>query len=200
MTALTATPEFCYYIGNSMRRVFQAGDRLYLEFRPLSEIRVGDIVCFVNPDSKVNVVHRVIKVLPDGLVTCGDNNAKPDPQIVDATNYLGLVVRCLRQNRQIPVRNCLSGRVQFWLNRCRRNFRRAAGWGLRWLSAGGAPLWFLRGCFGTLILRKFAQEQMCFSSRGRLLAVKKNDWQKWKISGIYKLIFSSKWLEDKFHE
>ena len=200
MTALTATPESCYYMGNSMRRVFQVGDKLYLEARPLPEIRVGDIVCFVNPVSQVNVVHRVVKVLPEGVVTWGDNNDQPDPGLVDASNYLGIVVKYSHLGQEKYVRNGLSGKRQFRLNRIRRKCREMAGKLFRLLCGGWAPLWFLRGWFGPLTVKEFAHGKMCFAAGETLVAVRKKDQQKWQIPGIKKLFFSSQWLENKFHE
>jgi signal peptidase I len=94
-----------------MLAVFRPGDYLILEPADLNLIRRGDVIVFNSPDAEA-IVHRVIAVLPEGLGTCGDNNAWPDRELVDAHNLMGRVIALERGGRRIPVHGGEAGLQQ----------------------------------------------------------------------------------------
>lgn len=80
------------YTGNSMHPVFKPGQLLYV--RPiLDEPCVGDIIVFFDPQSKIHVVHRVIKVENGQIHTRGDNNPSEDQNTVNPKDIIGVVVK-----------------------------------------------------------------------------------------------------------
>lgn len=59
----------------SMEPTFYKGDLLVLQGIDPNELKVGDIIVFSYPGGSTPVVHRIIKINPDGTFqTKGDNN------------------------------------------------------------------------------------------------------------------------------
>lgn len=63
--------------GRSMEPTFQAGDLIILTARP--KHKVGDIVAYLDPQMKANIIHRIIKYEDGHYVLKGDNNSWVDP-------------------------------------------------------------------------------------------------------------------------
>ena len=82
------------YAGGSMLGTFRLGDRLTIEPVSFADVFLGDVIAFPDPigDDRTGVlVHRVVAILPRGLITRGDNNVRVDTSIVTAENLLGKV-------------------------------------------------------------------------------------------------------------
>ncbi len=77
--------------GISMRPTIIAGDILILDKPDLSFIKEGDIVAYRSNDNAI-VVHRVVEVRADYLITKGDNNMSNDKGNVNEDNYVGRVI------------------------------------------------------------------------------------------------------------
>lgn len=129
-----------FYRGRSMLAVLRPGDFLFAQPATIDRVRPGDVVTFGSRREGREddvVVHRVIAVRPDGLVTRGDTNRRPDRELVTPGNLLGRVVARERNGRRVPV---LGGRPGLWLARFlptgRRVWRRLRQ---RLLSLGRAP-------------------------------------------------------------
>jgi signal peptidase I len=60
-------------VGNSMRPTLRALDVVTISSK-IQKIRPGDIIVFPSPKNNQKVVHRVISIVPQGMVTRGDNN------------------------------------------------------------------------------------------------------------------------------
>jgi hypothetical protein len=91
-----------FYRGRSMLGTFLPGDYLTMEFVSIREIRPGDVVIFrvLDEDGEPNdLVHRVIAISPEGLVTQGDNNFHPDHAPVTEENLLGRVTQAERDGK-----------------------------------------------------------------------------------------------------
>ena len=94
-----------------MEGTFRFGDGLIIEPVPLKDVRPGDIVVYRRSDhdgAEGDLVHRVISVRPEGLVTQGDNNYRPDNTLVNEGNLKGRVRYAERNGRRIPVSNGLT--------------------------------------------------------------------------------------------
>ena len=114
-SALGSSPVYVV-VSKSMVPTLQIGDLVITESVAYSNIHVGQVIVFVNPDSEgtcpnpygLTVVHRVVAVTPSGLITQGDDrttNPRPDepdswppvpPEcvkgvVVLAVPYLGLI-------------------------------------------------------------------------------------------------------------
>lgn len=104
--------KFFIYNGPSMAPLFKPGDLLCVQKSVLGNIRLGDIV-IINWESDKNniqyVVHRVISLKQEHLITQGDNNLKPDPQAVTSENLVGLVTSFGRQNHVYSVKGGTIG-------------------------------------------------------------------------------------------
>ena len=87
-----------FYHGNSMLSILRPGDYLIIEPTSIAAIHPGDVVVYqgVNRSGEPDdVVHRVVAVTPDGLVTRGDNNPQVDDALVTQDNLLGRVTHVM---------------------------------------------------------------------------------------------------------
>lgn len=137
-----------FYHGNSMLSIFRPGDYLIIEPANIAAIRPGDVVVYqgVNRSGESDdVVHRVVAVTPDGLVTRGDNNPHADDALVTQDNLLGRVTHVERGGRAHPVPGGWGGllrartlRVWARVRRCGWQMVRLMGrWPYRLLRKSG---------------------------------------------------------------
>ena len=87
--------------GTSMLPTLEGGDLLVVQSVPINQIHVGDIIvygglCSVGAES---VVHRVVNITAQGLITKGDNNQQTD-------QFYGIAVSPITPQ-------CLEGKVVF---------------------------------------------------------------------------------------
>jgi len=112
-----------YYQGHSMAGAFRPGDYLTVEPAPLAAIRPGDVVVYQGyslAGEPADVVHRVVAVTADGLVTRGDNNPQVDNDLVTQDILLGRVTRLERGGRVHRVGTGRAGVFQLWARRAWR--------------------------------------------------------------------------------
>ncbi|MBW2038911.1 MAG: hypothetical protein JRI46_04830 [Deltaproteobacteria bacterium] len=96
-----------FYRGRSMGGTFCLGDCLRVAPVSLIDVRLGDVVMYrgTNHQGEADeLVHRVLAVVPGGLVTRGDNNPCADTTLVTADNLLGRVTHIERDGKMLPVR------------------------------------------------------------------------------------------------
>jgi hypothetical protein len=129
-----------------MAGIFRPGDYLIIVPVSLESVQAGDVIVFDGLDAAGEpdvIVHRVVDVLPEGLVTRGDNNSRLDPAPVTMDNLLGRVTHFERGDKRHRVRGGWWGLQRVRLNR---------GW--RWAvrrsrlvaaSLGRQPYGWLRG-------------------------------------------------------
>jgi len=111
-SALGASPVYVVVSG-SMIPTLEIGDLVIAQSVPYSSIHVGQVIIYARPDSLggcagENIVHRVVAITSQGLITQGDNrktNPNPDEPydwppvpaacvkgvVVLAVPYLGLI-------------------------------------------------------------------------------------------------------------
>ena len=79
-------------------------DRDLMVIEPCAEgrCRKYDVVLYKRNDQYI--LHRILKVLPEGYMICGDHNWKKDP-IVREEQILGRMVSFVRDGREISVKN-----------------------------------------------------------------------------------------------
>lgn len=108
-------PEYLYYSGISMRGTFRLGDRLAVVVVPMADLRRGDVVVFRRPTGEGHdsdqVVHRVMSVVPGGLILRGDFNPAADLAVVLEDALIGRVMYAERGGRRRAVWN---GRPGLW--------------------------------------------------------------------------------------
>ena len=106
----TAKSEFSTCNGPSMNATLKPGDGLKLyTYGDRAEIRVGDVIVYPHPFGTVDVVHRIIKIRHDGVITRGDNNNKIDPYTVRFDDIIGKVIAAKRRDRLIPIKGGKTG-------------------------------------------------------------------------------------------
>ena len=85
------------YTGGSMAKVFQFGDTLIFKNSELHRIKPGDVLIykdFGRTRDGVEIVHRVRKIFPKGMLMQGDNNPYPDTRLATAKNTTRMNAVC----------------------------------------------------------------------------------------------------------
>jgi hypothetical protein len=119
---------FCAYTGNSMSPTLDPSD--LLEVRPGGERfpQLGDVVLCVPPGGKRAVVHRVVRMGPDGIATRGDNNAVEDAWRLGEEDIAGRIVAAWRGERRRTIAGGRAGRRWArWVRATRSLDRMASG-------------------------------------------------------------------------
>ncbi len=173
------------YRGNSMRMVFCPGDYLLPEAVDFSVLKPGDVICFCSGNGR-HVVHRIIRRTPEGLITMGDNNPRPDKEIVTPAMGPVRIVGADRNGRRIAVTRGLRGMVSFGWHRFRIRIRRAAGWGMKPILERFSVFFQKRKldevCF---------HGELCYFKEKRLIAKRSQTGQvqyvKWYYRGLYRI-------------
>jgi signal peptidase I len=95
-----------FYRGDSMRGTFHLGDRLLIEPVLFADIQLGDVIVYRGTNGQGNaeeVVHRVVAITEDGLITRGDNNRRHDFSPVQRDQIIGKVVEMENGGRKQAV-------------------------------------------------------------------------------------------------
>ncbi len=139
-----------FYHGRSMGGTFCPGDCLILEPVSIADIHPGDVVVYRSPNRQGDadeLVHRIVAVVPGGLVARGDNNPCTDTTLVTANNLLGRVMHVERSGKTRPVRGGRLGLLRAWLLHARLPtwgfIKRVGRRPYRWLRESGlvSHLW-----------------------------------------------------------
>ena len=111
------------YNGASMNPTFRAGSILYV--RPQArELAVGDVIVYSDSDTKDNIVHRVVAVRGEQVITRGDHNPANDLSPVQSAQILGKVERLHDGVTDRVVRGGQMGLWQVQFRRVLRSFGR----------------------------------------------------------------------------
>jgi len=103
-------PDFNTCAGPSMYPTIKTGDAFKLDKKiTYSDYRIGDIIVYPHPKKPIDVVHRIIKVKADGVITRGDNNNLIDPYTIKFGDIKGRVAYIKRGSREIKVSNGIRG-------------------------------------------------------------------------------------------
>ena len=118
-------PHLVVYTGPSMNPTLAEPDLLEVVPFDGRPVRRGDVVCFEQPGSGREVVHRVVEVGGDGIRTRGDNGPSVDPWILSAGEILGRVVAAQRGQGRRAVAGGTRGVLRGLACRAGRLLRRA---------------------------------------------------------------------------
>jgi len=94
------------YIGESMKPLFKTGDLVLL--KDCNKPKVGDVIVFLKQDSKEKIIHRVIKISKNSIITKGDNNSLKDKETINIKDVIGKVLYIKRDNKLIRIKRQLS--------------------------------------------------------------------------------------------
>ena len=97
------------------------GDLAIIKRGSYEDIKIGDIVVFQQPitdDINILVIHRVIDIKDQGLVTKGDANTTPDQGFVTEDEYQGVYVSKITWLKPIvtTVTTSLGENRHLWIN------------------------------------------------------------------------------------
>lgn len=68
---------------------------IFVNVTNLDELQVGDVIVFNVSDSNVSILHRIIEIDGEQIITKGDNNLPRDDYNLTIENVLGKVVAVL---------------------------------------------------------------------------------------------------------
>jgi signal peptidase I len=115
-----------FYHGGSMAGTFRPGDCLVVRLVIWEQIRAGDVVVFRGHNEENNeIVHRVLSVRSGGLLTQGDANPLPDPDLVIREDLVGVVSGYERAGRFHAVQGGWRGLMKVSWLRLMQIIRRA---------------------------------------------------------------------------
>ena len=97
--------------GESMRPLFQPGDRISFVSCRAEDVRRGNVIIFVPPGQDERVVHRIVSTGPDGIRTKGDANPHRDAWALRQEDIVGRAESVERRGRVIPIAGGIAGRL-----------------------------------------------------------------------------------------
>jgi signal peptidase len=119
------------YSGNSMSPTLKVPDTIVITPFNCHRIRVGDVIVFTAPDDGRTIVHRVVRIQPERMITRGDNNSANDPYNIEPKQVIGQVVCAWRGRRKRIIRGGFAGQMQALLIRAIRKLDKTASLLLR---------------------------------------------------------------------
>jgi SynChlorMet cassette protein ScmC len=191
---------FAAYVGPSMNPTLCEPETL--EIMPYYDrpVRVGDVAFFLPPAADQPVVHRVIRVTPEGISTHGDNNTQEDAYILHPERIQGRVVAAWRGQRRRKIANGLPGRLTSRWLRWRLSLDRG-------LSPLLHPLYHAlshRGWSAWLLPAKFRPRVVVFHAKGqdrfqllmgqRVIGRYDDQRQQWQIQRPFHLLVDGRAL------
>jgi signal peptidase I len=92
------------YNGPSMSPVMKPGDGIVVDKSvKIKDFRVGDIICYRPEGYEYYIVHRIVEIKKDGVITRGDNNSDKDPYLINVDFDPLFVSGIRRGNKTIKV-------------------------------------------------------------------------------------------------
>lgn len=122
-----AAANFVYH-GHSMTPTLRELDVMQVAAYHDRPIRAGDVIIFIPPDQDQPIVHRVVRVTPQGICTLGDNNPHQDDWLVRPADVLGQVVAAWRGQQRRSIHGGRAGQLYgAWIRVLHALDRAAAG-------------------------------------------------------------------------
>lgn len=116
---ISDAPNTLLYLGPSMNPTLQNLDVVYLIPYQDHIPRKGDVIAIRGHDTASSIIHRIVAITPEGLITQGDNNQQRDEGITQPSEVLGYISCIQRGNRQIPIQSGYAGYLVFvWSRIC----------------------------------------------------------------------------------
>jgi SynChlorMet cassette protein ScmC len=154
---------FAAYVGPSMNPTLREPEIMEIMPYDSRPVRVGDVAFFLPTEADQPVVHRIIRVTPEGISTLGDNNTREDALLLQPKSIKGQVVAAWRGQKRRKIAGGYQGRL-------------ASRW-LRWrrvLDDGASPLLHplyqalsRRGLIARVLPAPFRPRVVVFHARGR---------------------------------
>ncbi len=115
----------CGHTGTSMNPTLNATD--LLEVKPYGDRmpRSGDVILCTPQGRNQPVVHRIVRVSSNGIITRGDNSSEDDDWKLLPSNIIGRVIAACRGKKRRVIKNGYRGILTAYFIRLRKGFRRA---------------------------------------------------------------------------
>jgi len=187
--------------GPSMKPTLKPGDGLDLyTYEDPAEIRVGDVIVYPHPSRTIDVVHRIIEIRRDGVITRGDNNNKIDPYTIRFDDIIGKVIGAKRKNRLAPIQGGKTGFCIHKLMLFRKYFIQYGLAPLRFVSniiAASGIFNIFHSVFNVRIIhiKRNHQSQLILVSGNRAIGKQLVGSGEWQIRFPYKYFVSKRRLE-----
>ncbi len=186
-------PLFFAHRGSSMNPTLHESD--LLEIVPYGDraAQVGDVIALAPPDADHLVVHRVVRVMPEGVCTRGDNNAGEDGWRLESERVIGRVVAAWRGRRRRRIFGGWAGRLWGYALRGRRILGRAALALLRPVYHGLARSGIVRRLvpgfkFRVLVFRAGERRWLRLMLGRRIVGEYVPSWRKWRFRRPFRLL------------
>ncbi len=126
------------YLGSSMNPTLKDLD--IVEFVPYRdrEMKRGDVVVIQPTDGEEQkVIHRIVTIKGQAIITQGDNNLERDREDLAPSNILGYVTSVRRRNQHLKIQQGMLGYIRFlWINSKKKlhsNLLRSLHYPYQWL-------------------------------------------------------------------
>lgn len=190
----SGAPLFFAHRGSSMNPTLHESD--LLEIVPYGDrtAQVGDVIALAPPDADHLVVHRIVRVMPGGIRTRGDNNAGEDGWCLGPERVIGRVVAAWRGRRRRRIFGRWGGRLWGYAVRGRRVLGRAVLTFLRPIYHGLARLGIVRCLTPAFLQPRVVVFQGGERYRLRLLLGRRivgeyvPAWRKWRFRRPFRLL------------
>jgi hypothetical protein len=188
-------------VGPSMHPTLKPGDGIELyTYRAPEEIKVGDVISYPHPKGTTDVVHRIVAIKADGVITRGDNNNKTDPYTVPFDQITGKVITAKRRARRIAIR---GGKIGFCVHKLMLFRKYLQPWGVlpfhllsNLLAASGLFNVFHSALdLKIVLIEKNHQRQRILVSGHKAIGKKPAGSGEWQIRFPYKLFVNKRRLE-----
>lgn len=193
------------YVGSSMNPTLREPEIMEIipyDSRPL---RVGDVAFFMPPDTDQPVVHRIIRMTPEGISTLGDNNTLEDAFLLQPQSIKGRVVAASRGQKRRKIAGGLQGRlIHRWLRLQRVVYRGALPLLhplYKALSNTGLIVRLLPSLFRprVVVFRLEGRDQLQLLLRQRVIGRYDDQRHQWRIQRPFHLLVDRKefpWQEE----
>ena len=185
---------FAAYVGPSMNPTLREPEVMEIIPYDSRPAHVGDVVYFLPPATDQPVVHRIIRVTPHGISTCGDNNNREDPALVQPVNIKGRVVAAWRGQQRRRIAGGRLGRMTSrwfrWQHLIDRRVSPLLHPVYRLLSYRGLFARLLPPSFRpqVVIFRGQGQDQFQLQIRHRIIGRFDNHRHQWQIQRPFHLL------------
>jgi hypothetical protein len=187
-------PLFFAHWGSSMNPTLHESDLLEIVPYGGRVMQVGDVIVVAPPGGDHLVVHRVVRVVPEGICTRGDNNAGDDGWRLEPDRVIGRVAAAWRGRRRRRIAGGWSGRLWAFLVRCRRALGRAVSTLLRPIYHGLARSGIVRRLAPGFLRPRVVAFQAGEQQRLRLMLGRRivgeymPSWRKWRFRRPFRLL------------
>jgi hypothetical protein len=194
--------QWVTFVGQSMHPTLREPEML--EVLPCREqpIRRGDVVFFPGEAPANLLVHRVIAIRPEGIVTRGDNCRRADVFITPHHAVIGRVEASWRGNRRRKVTGGYPGLIRHYVLRLVRLLRNAAvpccGSLYRTLAAKGWVARCLPAMLRPKVVRfeKRGETVLRILFRGKVIGRYDNRLRRWVIRRPFRLLVNETAVAD----